>query len=133
MFYGMPRDRMQEMAARELTLNRGWRYHVALKLWLLPASAAPTAEASMTAGISALRMSPPPAGGEAAGKRIGAGSAPSPATAEEGRPPPGIAEEHVSYIVFDPSNWSKVRREMPPIRKDQLEDRFTAASPTVAK
>ncbi|KAG4304377.1 hypothetical protein PORY_002087 [Pneumocystis oryctolagi] len=32
-FYGMPRDAMQEAAAQELT-NRNWRYHKELKLWL---------------------------------------------------------------------------------------------------
>jgi CCR4-NOT transcription complex subunit 2 len=32
-FYGMPRDRMQELAARELT-SRSWRYHRELQQWL---------------------------------------------------------------------------------------------------
>ena len=34
-FYGMTRDRsLQEMAAKELTTARSWRYHVKLQLWL---------------------------------------------------------------------------------------------------
>lgn len=112
MFYGMPRDRMQEMAARELTLNRGWRYHKELRLWLLPSSATPTAS-SMTAGISALRMSP------------------LPTTPKEVKSP-GMETAHdtASYVVFDPNTWSKIRRELPFIKEALLEDRFTASSPS---
>lgn len=32
-FYTMPRDIMQELAARELT-SRNWRFHKELKMWL---------------------------------------------------------------------------------------------------
>jgi CCR4-NOT transcription complex subunit 2 len=32
-FYGMPKDRMQELAARELT-GRSWRFHRELQQWL---------------------------------------------------------------------------------------------------
>ncbi len=32
-FYSMPRDIMQEMAAQELT-NRNWRWHKEFRLWL---------------------------------------------------------------------------------------------------
>lgn len=113
MFYGMPRDRMQEMAARELTVNRGWRFHRELRLWLLPASAAPTA-ASTTAGISTLHI-----------------SCPSPAeeiTTTSG----GGTPETASYVVFDPNTWSKIRRELPPIKEGLLETRFTS-SPTTGK
>jgi hypothetical protein len=103
MFYGMPRDRMQEMAARELTLNRGWRFHKDLRIWVIPSSATPTA-ASMTAGISALRMSPAPT-----------------STAEL----VGDTAETASYITFDAGTWSKVRRELPILKNEVLEDRFT--------
>lgn len=118
MFYGMPRDRMQEMAARELTLARGWRYHKELRLWILPASATPTAS-SMTAGISALRMSPAPTGVSTA---TGAGSLSSKAS-------PGLDDAiTASYIVFDPNTWSKVRRELPVLHEDLLEDRLTSVA-----
>lgn len=105
MFYGMPRDRMQEMAARELTLNRGWRFHRDLKIWLMPTSATPTA-ASMTAGISTLRMSPAPS--------------------ETIKSPETICEtaDVASYITFDQNTWSKVRRELPIVKDQVLEDRF---------
>lgn len=112
MFYGMPRDRMQEMAARELTINRGWRFYKELKIWVLPSSATPTAS-SMTAGISALRMSP------------------SPASSKTGSPQEEKAPESpttVSYIVFDANTWSKLRRELPVLQEDQLEDRFSGNS-----
>ena len=33
-FYSMPRDRLQELVARELTLNRGWRFWTIEKLWV---------------------------------------------------------------------------------------------------
>ena len=33
-FYSMPRDRLQELVARELTLNRGWRFWTSEKLWV---------------------------------------------------------------------------------------------------
>jgi CCR4-NOT transcription complex subunit 2 len=33
-FYSMPRDRLQELVARELTLNRGWRFWTTEKLWV---------------------------------------------------------------------------------------------------
>lgn len=105
MFYGMPRDRMQEMAARELTLNRSWRYHRDLRAWIMPGSATTTA-ASMTAGISALQMSPSPSLPRATPDLDGAGTA--------------------TYIVFDAGTWSKVRRELPIVREEQLEDRFAA-------
>lgn len=109
MFYGMPRDRMQEMAARELTLNRGWRYHKDLRLWLLPSSATPS-PSSMTAGISALRISSPPA----------SPSPPSPDAAT------ALADDAqtASYIIFDPNTWSKVRRELSFVKDNVLEDRF---------
>jgi len=110
MFYGMPRDRMQEMAARELTVNRGWRFYRELKLWILPNSATPAAS-SMTAGISALRMSP------------------SPASSKTGSPQEEKIPESpttASYVVFDANTWSKVRRELPILQEDQLEDRFSA-------
>jgi CCR4-NOT transcription complex subunit 2 len=108
MFYGMPRDRMQEMAARELTLNRGWRYHKEMRLWILASSAAPTA-ASMTAGISQLRISP------------------FPSTSNLDSPTPVHDSALVaSYIAFDPNTWSKVRKEFSIIKEDVLEDRFLA-------
>ena len=98
---------MQEMAARELTLNRSWRFHKELKIWLMPNSATPTAS-SMTAGISALRMSPAPI------------SAKSPTV-------PDIKDVTASYIVFDPNTWTKVRKEFPLIKEEALEDRFNLA------
>lgn len=118
MFYGMPRDRMQEMAARELTLARGWRYHKELRLWVLPASVTPTAS-SMTAGISALRMSPAPL---SAATATGTVSPPSKGS-------PNLEDATTaSYIIFDPNTWSKMRRELPVLREEQLEDRFAGSN-----
>lgn len=33
-FYSMPRDRLQELAARELTVNRNWRFWTTQRIWL---------------------------------------------------------------------------------------------------
>lgn len=33
-FYAHPRERLQELAARELTLSRSWRYHKDLQQWV---------------------------------------------------------------------------------------------------
>lgn len=118
MFYGMPRDRMQDMAARELTLARGWRYHKELRLWVLPASVTPTAS-SMTAGISALRMSPAPS------STVTTAGIVSPAL--KGSPNLEGATT-ASYIIFDPNTWSKMRRELPVLREEQLEDRFASGN-----
>lgn len=32
-FYAFPKDQLQELAARELTVSRGWRFHKKLQLW----------------------------------------------------------------------------------------------------
>lgn len=114
MFYGMPRDRMQEMAARELTLNRGWRFHKELRLWILPSSATPTAATSMTAGISNLRMSP----------------APSPKSSQYNLSLEN--ETSASYIVFDPTSWSKIRKELSIVKEEALEDRFSHSANSAA-
>ncbi len=63
MFYAMPRDRMQELAAHELTVNRAWRLLKADGVWFKPSSA--LVGDSLTEGISALRLSPGPAAGSA--------------------------------------------------------------------
>lgn len=128
MFYGMPRDRMQEMAARELTANRGWRFHKGRRLWLMPSSATPTAS-SMTAGISALRMSPAPNTNATAISPLPS-SPTSKTTAVAPSSDNNLNMESVtaSYIVFDAATWTKMRKELPVIQEPDLEDRFTVGT-----
>lgn len=126
MFYGMPRDRMQEMAARELTLNRGWRFHVEQRLWLVPSSA--SALGAFCEGISALSMSPTE-GATTTASTSSRKAAPHAATERAG----GAASDvRASYVVFDATTWSKVRREMPVVEESQLEDRFSHTHPIVS-
>lgn len=130
MFYGMPRDRMQEMAARELTINRGWRFHKELRIWVLPSSATSSATASMTAGISNLRMSPAPVTGK--GPHFNNVFSSSSKAAQNPASNPLDGDDTASYIIFDPTSWSKLRKELPIVKEEMLEDRFSATSPTMS-
>lgn len=105
MFYAMPGDRLQEMAAAELC-ERHWRFHKELKIWVLMTEAA--------AGLSIATPDLLSAVGVAA-----AGKAKGPVALSATGAPRG-------YTVFDPQTWTKITRELP-IRPEQLEDRHTAA------
>jgi CCR4-NOT transcription complex subunit 2 len=114
MFYAMPGDRMQDLAAREL-YSRTWRYHKELKIWLLlvDESRGSTNGGPPTMISPDLSILPPKKNAGAAG-----GSAPLIVLGDGPR----------QYTVFDPQSWSKITKELP-VRADQLEDRFAPGNP----
>lgn len=106
MFYAMPGDRMQELAAREL-FSRNWRYHKELKIWIL------MVDESNTTALHNQMISPDMS--NISGKAKSTNSNASALAMPSGNPRP--------YTVFDPQIWAKVTKELP-IRAEQLEDRF---------
>ena len=46
-FYSMPRDRLQELAARELTNSRNWRYWITQRIWVTSSSASASNTSTM--------------------------------------------------------------------------------------
>lgn len=79
-FYAMPRETLQEIAAQEL-YNRNWRFHKDLKLWLSKDINAETVK--------------------------------------------GPGGENGVFIFFDPSTWSRVKKEWV-VYYEQLEERHVA-------
>lgn len=110
-FYSMPHDRLQELAARELTVNRKWRYHTAEGFWFQPESKSNSSSASHLAdGMFNLSIS----------SAESSSSSPSASTRS------AVGDRNAcSYIIFDSSCWAKVRKERSAeITLDQMETRF---------
>lgn len=107
MFYAMPGDRMQDLAAREL-YSRTWRYHKELKIWLLLADESRGGSANPTMISPDLSI-------------LGAG--PKKNITVPSEVPATVGDGPRQYTVFDPQSWSKISKELP-VRADQLEDRF---------
>lgn len=110
MFYAMPGDKMQDLAARELT-SRNWRYHKELKVWIMLEDPATAQKAMISPDLSGTLPKTPGV--------IGSGKAPTPIS--NLLQTKGNALN--TYSVFDPQTWTKITKELP-IRADQLEDRF---------
>lgn len=107
MFYAMPGDRMQELAARELH-GRQWRFHKELKVWLL------LVDEGQLAALQRQMISPD----MSSLKQKGSKAQPPPT-----QPIHAGGEQSRSYTVFDPQSWTKITKELP-VRPEQLEDRF---------
>lgn len=118
MFYAMPGDRMQELAAREL-FSRQWRFHKELKVWLLLVD-----EGQMAA--MQRQMISPDMSSLGSTKQSKGKAQPAPAPSASG------AEPVRAYTVFDPQSWTKITKELP-VRLEQLEDRFSGGSVAPAK
>lgn len=112
MFYAMPGDRMQDLAAREL-YSRTWRYHKELKIWLLLAD-----ESRGNGSSSGPTMISPDMSILPSAKKTAAAAITSPSSL-----PLIVGDGPRQYTVFDPQSWSKISKELP-VRADQLEDRF---------
>lgn len=126
-FYGMPRDRLQELAAAELTLKRNWRFHKDLRLWFLPSSAllpgAKLGPSQATAGISTIRMSPAPI----SQRRVEYPTLTTGASFFQGYSQLFSSQSDnnfSSFIIFDPNVWGKVRRDIKVPTEAEIEDRF---------
>lgn len=92
MFYAMPRDSMQEAAARELC-SRGWRFHKGLLVWTLRGSTTNTvskADGGKATDIITLNASP--------------------TTTTTAKP---AKESLFGYIFFEPKTWSRVNGTVP--------------------
>ncbi len=107
MFYAMPGDRMQDLAAREL-YARNWRFHKELKIWIL------MLEESKMAALQNQMISPD------------LSTITSNLSKKTPIGPAAVlpSESSRSYTVFDAQTWTKVSKELP-VRADQLEDRFS--------
>ena len=110
MFYAMPGDKMQELAARELT-GRNWRFHKELKVWIMLEDPASVQKAMISPDLSGALPKTPGV--------IGSGKAPTPIS----NLLQSKGNSLNTYSVFDPQTWTKISKELP-IRADQLEDRF---------
>lgn len=111
MFYAMPGDRMQDLAAKELT-SRNWRFHKELKVWCMQED---PAAINVQKQMISPDLTAATGGGGSKAKATATAKLPSPTTA--------VGKELNAYAVFDPQTWAKVTKELP-IRADQLEDRF---------
>lgn len=139
MFYGMPRDRMQELAAKELTLSRGWRFHLFLELWFQPSTILPPGVP--LAPPSSMMISPARTvengnfsdnsiDGEQSGISMTenfSNLAISGANSHSQNPDTEKPNDICSYVIFDSNNWCKLRKDLPRIQDDQIESRFSTA------
>ena len=98
-FYQMPHDIMQELAAQELTA-RDWRWHKVLRQWLQK----DTREANTNSSMPILDLS------------NGAPIAVQPVRVSE-------RVERGVYVFFDVMNWRRERREFV-LNYDELDQRF---------
>lgn len=123
-FYGMPRDRLQELAASELTLKRNWRFHKELRLWFLPSSAllpgAKLGPSQATAGISTIRMSPAPI----LQRKVEYSNTNTTTGYAQFFNSQSDSNNCSSFIIFDPNVWGKVRRDFRVPSESDVEDRF---------
>lgn len=88
MFYAMPRDRMQEAAAKELRA-RGWRFHKELRVWILRGNDGSGGGGGKTSS-SGLELSKGPEKDNQSKK--------------DSTDPPSP----FGYILFEPKTWSRV-------------------------
>lgn len=99
-FYQMPHDIMQEIAAQELN-NRDWRWHRLLRQWLQK----DTRDANNSSSMPILDLT------------NGAPIAVQPVRVSE-------RIERGVYVFFDVMNWRRERREFV-LNYDELDQRFT--------
>jgi len=123
MFWGMPGDCMQQLAARELW-GREWRYHRELKLWIQAVDEGQL-RSQQKQMISPDLMKLGGGNGNGGGGGSSIVSASGPTANNQSSSPTGCATR--PYTVFDPHSWTRITRDLH-VRPEQLE-----AGPKTAK